>query len=86
MRAAIINDNNQIAGDLFGLMKIKKINLTKICNKYDLDYQKYYRAMHAPIIELDFLDTFCKLIDPKIKIEYSINSVSLKMDIIYIPS
>lgn len=81
MKTAIVQENNQVAADLFKIMKQCKTNLRQLCSKHDLDYQKYYRAMHHPIITLEFIDQFLKMINPDIRVEYEINSVTLGIEL-----
>ena len=85
LAAALIQENNQIAGDVFGIMKIHKTNLTRLCRDNDIDYQKTYRALHSPLITLYFITRILRLISPDIKVEFRLNTVSLEMEVFYTP-
>jgi lambda repressor-like predicted transcriptional regulator len=84
MKSAVLQNNDQIAGDLFALMKRKGTNLSKLCRDNDLSYQVVYRAIHNPLITLEFIQATCGLIASDIEVVFKLNSVSLEIEISYI--
>lgn len=84
MKAAVINNQDQVAEELFRLMKRKGTDLSKLCRKYDLNYQVMYRAIYNPLVTLDFIQSTCALISDDIEVKYKLNLVSLEMEIKYI--
>lgn len=83
MEIAIIQKEDEIAIELFKLMKQNKTNLTKLCKQLDLDYQKYYRAIYDDLIRPEFLRALCLLINSNITVDFVLNNVSLKLEVIF---
>lgn len=79
MRAIIEQENNEITTWIHKLMKMNSTNLTRICRDHDLDYTKTYRAVNAKQIEVDFLKSFAKLINPKATVS-GVLSLNLRTD------